>query len=1200
MKNIRKITDRRLTRRSFMQTAGAITTVILSGSASKPLRAGPASTADPLSSGFVQPPSATKVHVQYWWMAGVRKEDITQDLEAMKREGIHGALLWPDDANFEPDKKDVLLELLRHAMEEAQRLGMEVLVKAMQGATTMAGYWIDQEHALKRPVWSEVEVTGPQEHLRIDVKPKTQDGFYRDVAVLALKVRSAEKSPMNHIKMAGAKITASPTITSPAFVVDGDATTAAVVAHLRRRDYPISVLDLAQIPSHDPKWIAFEFPQPYTASAVFVSVNNHMNMPTECELQQSDDGDRYSTICRWQARMDEPITVPFKETRARFYRLVITDTNTSNLRPLPELRQFDLLKEGELPAWPLRINHWLVRTGQAAGVPWYDPEILERQATRVAPQEADVAIEDVVDLTGRLSPDGQLEWDVPPGRWTILRFGYTLVVFPSMVRPDRAKWYFCDVLSQEAAKMAFRGLPEKILETAGPFVGRTLKFLHEDSWEVVWNMFWTPSFPEEFKRRRKYDLRSYLPALAGKVVGSGEITDRFLWDYRRTVADLMADNYLATLSELCRKRRIGYHSEIPAGYTSGLLDSLQLHARADEISGEFWARSDENDPKSVFMELTSRRFGDAVTTAASAAHTWGKKIVDAEAFTHYSNCYDKDFFDFKDIGDRAFCRGLNQMSILGYTSQNDKVPGSSIGWFCDDWNRHNTWWNQSHAWFTYLARCQFLLQQGLFQADLCYFNGEGVPSAVAGREFMDPPVPAGYSYDACSTEVLHQRMTVKGGRLALPDGMNYRVLVLPVRETMTPEALRRIAELVQEGAVVVGPRPKRSPSLASYPGCDTEVTRVASQVWGDCDGTTALEHRFGKGRVFWSKELGEVLAQLGVEPDFDYVSRQKEPNVMYIHRQAGSADIYFISNQCNRFEELECTFRIEGKVPELWHPDTGKIARQALYESRGHRTTLPLRLEPRGSVFVVFREPARGKRIVSITLDGRAVVAGSSDEVKDPPVLELVGTDGCTMELTAWEAGRYEMKTATGRMVRVQVPPVPPPLTLSGPWEVRFPAGWGAPESVVFPKLISWAEHDDAGVKYFSGTATYLKEIEIPGRMWGAGQAVFIDLGRLRNIAEVKLNGKDLGVLWKPPFRVEITPAANPGKNLLEVRVTNLWPNRLIGDESRPREKRRTWTNVQRYAKGWPLFESGLLGPVQIQAAERKKIALVSGSGAEG
>jgi hypothetical protein len=498
-----------------------------------------------------------------------------------------------------------------------------------------------------------------------------------------------------------------------------------------------------------------------------------------------------------------------------------------------------------------------------------------------------------------------------------------------------------------------------------------------------------------------------------------------------------------------------------------------------------------------------------------------------------------------------------------------------------------------------VARCQFLLQQGLYQADLCYFNGENVPSAVPGREYMEPAVPEGYSYDGCSAEVLHKRMSVKDGRLVLPDGMSYRLLVLPLRETMIPETLRRISELVQEGAVVVGPRPKRSPSLSGYPQCDAEVERIASQVWGDCDGKTVLEHRFGKGRVFWGKGLGEVLAQLGIEPDFEYVSGQKDPNVMYIRRTAGDAEMYFVSNQRNRFEELECTFRVSGKVPELWYPDTGRMVRQAIYQERGQRTTLPLRLEPRGSVFVVFRKAAQGERVTSVTLDGKAVAVGASGEVKDPPVVELAGAGDSAVELTAWEAGRYEMKTAGERTVRVQVPALPSPLSVSGPWEVRFPAGWG-PESVVFPKLISWTEHDDPDVKYFSGTATYVKEVEVPGRMLGAGRVVFINLGRLRNHAEVKLNGKDLGILWKPPFRVEITAAVRPGKNRLEVRLTNLWPNRLIGDEFLPFEKRRTWSQTQLYTKDWPLFESGLFGPVQIHAAERKNITLASVSGAKG
>jgi alpha-L-rhamnosidase len=1176
------------TRRRFLKAATAFATLVWSKLPLKAMGFNP-DAADSLSAQFRQPPAWAKPWVQYWWFADVKKEDITRDLEAMQRQGIQGALVWPDDLDFDAKNKRELFELLKHTLAEADRLDMDMNIKPMQGATAMAGDWIDREHALKSPVWSWMEVQGPQQHFRIDADPKANQGFYRDVAVLAYKVEAAHETAANHIKKARGKVTGSEAVKNPEFAVDEDPTTSALVSAIRLSCFPETLLGLVLdlYPSRSSKWIACEFPEAHTVSSVVVCVNDHVDMPTELELQRSDDGKVYSPICKWRAKMDDPTPIRFQRMQSRFYRLVITENNTSDLRPFLQIRQFDLLDDAERASWP-RIDHWLGRTGQGFGVPWYDPDVLEQQATHVKREEADVAIKDIVDLTSLLGTDRKLEWDVPTGRWRVLRFGYTLTMSPSMGQSDQDQSYFCDVLSREAAQVGFDGLPLEILKAAEPSIGRSLKLLHEDSWEVEENMFWTPNFEAGFKGRRNYNPHLYLPALAGAVVESGEITDRFLWDYRRTVADMIADNYVATLTQLCRENGVRWHSEIPAAYMPGLLDSLRLHARADVISGEFWARSDENDPKSVFMEYTSRRFGDAVTTAASAAHTEGKKIVDAESFTHYSQCYEKDFFSFKDIGDRAFCRGVNRMSLLGYPSQDEKVPGRSLSWFCDDWNRHNTWWPQSHAWFSYLARCQYLLQQGLYQADLCYLNGEGVPSAVPGREYMQPAVPEGYSYDGCSAEALRKRVTVKNGALMFPDGMSYRILVLPERETMTPETLSRISDLVEQGAIVAGPKPRRSPSLANYPECDREVDRIGSRLWGDCDGRRVFDHKLGKGRVVWGKQLSEILADMDIEPDFEYSSRQAEANVMYIHRKVDEADVYFLSNQRNRFEELEARFRVTRKAPELWYPDTGRIVRQAVYREHGQRTILSLRLEPRASVFVVFRDPAPSQRIESVTLNGRAILLDSESEVRDRPTVELSRMEDGRVELAAWKAGNYEIKATSGGTVSVQVPFIPDPMSLSGPWEVRFPAGWGTPATVIFPELVSWTEHDDPDIKYFSGTANYVKQLPLAKELLSAGRSFFLDLGHVCNIAEVKLNGNNLGVLWKPSFRVEITGAAKPGQNLLEVAVTNLWPNRLIRDQALPKEERRTWTETEHYPKNWPLYEAGLLGPVQIQFVERK------------
>jgi hypothetical protein len=549
----------------------------------------------------------------------------------------------------------------------------------------------------------------------------------------------------------------------------------------------------------------------------------------------------------------------------------------------------------------------------------------------------------------------------------------------------------------------------------------------------------------------------------------------------------------------------------------------------------------------------------------------------------------------------------------------------------------------------------------------------------------------------------------------LPDGMSYRVLILPSDETMTPALLKKIRQLIADGATVVGPKPLRSPSLQDYPRCDEEVRSLADEVWGNCDGVKATEHAFGKGKVIWGKPLEEVFAALGVKPDFEVADGEtakerraegprgrgragivkKNERLAYIHRVVGDADIYFVSNQRAKFEEVECAFRVSGKVPELWHPDTGRMEKAPIYTETDGRTSIPLRLDPAGSVFVVFREKATGAdHVVAVTSTGaetpreraaklevrRAVYeatdgAGSMDVTeklaamvksgalgveasntalgKDPtpmhvkqlrveytldgkpyvkivreneyleipdvttgtevPACELAVTADGKTELKAWKSGVYELKTASGKTSKIEVGEVPKPLEIAGPWELRFPPKWGAPKKVGLEKLISWTEHSEPGVRYFSGTATYTRKIEIPAELAGPDKALYLDLGQVKNLAQVKLNGKDLGILWKPPFLVEITNAARAGTNQLEIQITNLWPNRLIGDEQLPEDcqwngkqlaewpkwllqgkpsptGRLTFTTWKHYAKDSPLLESGLLGPVRLMAAIRKNV----------
>jgi hypothetical protein len=894
----------------------------------------------------------------------------------------------------------------------------------------------------------------------------------------------------------------------------------------------------------------------------------------------------------------------------------------------------------------------------------------------VSPTPTGVGIprDGIVVLTDKMDREGRLTWDVPEGDWTILRLGHTPTGKNNHPAPPEAEGLEVDKLSREALDTHWAGMMAKIIEDLGPLAGKALNNVLIDSYEVG-DQNWTPKLREEFLQRRGYDLLPFLPVIAGYIVDTREASERFLWDFRRTIADLFADNYYGYFAELCHKHGMRLSTE---PYGNGGFDDIQSGSRADIPMGEFWIG------------------GGAIETtklASSIGHTYGRRIIGAESFTatDQRGRYLVEPFSMKALGDLVFCNGVNRYIFHRYAHQPwmNLKPGMTMGPWGTHLERTVTWWDDAPAWLEYVARCQYLLQEGQFVADACYFCGEAEPVTPGYAWSLNPQLPAGYDYDGCDTTVLLERMSVRDGRIVLPSGMSYGVLVLPDSAFMTPEMARKIKELVSAGATVVGPKPRQSPSLSAYPACDEEVRRLAEEVWGDVDGDRRKEHASGKGRVIWGQPLQEVFAELGIPPDMEYTSADGTARAAYIHRVVSDADIYFVSNQLYWPAELTCTFRVSGKAPELWHPDTGAMEPALVYREEDGRTIVPLQLGPAGSVFVVFRRPAAGDHVASVkfspaeeptkprlvvtmaryetaegaggdvtekvaemvangqheipatnavfgdpapdvakhlrvqyVLDGKPtektvgenetlLLLDTAEVVRGFPPFELSCDEKGRVALTPWLAGEYEVTGANGRAQRIKVTDAATALEIAGPWTVKFPPNWGAPASVEMERLISWPEHPDPGVRYFSGTAEYVKEFDVPADMLVPGQAVLLDLGTVKNLARVRLNGRDLGILWKLPFRVDVAGIVKPSGNRLEVSVTNLWPNRLIGDEQlppdvewaggrlaqwpewlvehkpRPETGRCAFVTWRFYTKDSRLLESGLLGPVTLRSAAR-------------
>jgi len=1063
---------------------------------------------DPLAAGFAQPPHSAKPWVYWWWLdSNVSTKGITRDLEEMKRQGVGGALVF--DAGIGKTSpvgpkfmSPAWRELFKHAAREADRLGLELSFNICSG-WNCGGRWVTPAHALKRIVWSEVRVKGASSVSQALVQPRTTGGYYKDIAVLAARLPASvevDQDGRSAMEKASVKLTAGSSYQqyTAAMAVDRNAAS----RWISNGDKPGMGPTEAK-----PEFIRFDFPKPFAAGGLFISPYAHCG-PRDCQLQVSQDGKTFKTLRRFTAVERRPQTVTFDEVRSKTFRLVITSSYPYQGKENwnVQIAEIQLLTKAEKP-----------------------------QKMNPSPTSVLLDSRSIVNLTDKMDSAGRLAWNAPKGTWLIFRFGQTLTGKRTKCVSRGSGGYEIDILSTEALDMHFAQTGAKVVADIGPLAGKTLKYLHDDSWESG-EPNWTPRMAEQFRRLRGYDLLTYLPVLAGATVDSKAISARFARDFSRTLADLVADSHYGHFRDLARRSGMGIHPESGGPFFVSTMDALMNLGRSDIPMGEFWIRRSE--PNGPIWWTNKYAVCDTVKQAATAAHVYGKKLCQAEAFTNMGRNWEEDPYMMKAIGDRALCAGLTRIMLCFYVHQPqlDIKPGYQWPGAGTHFDRNITWWNQIHAFTSYISRSQFLLQQGLFVADVCYYVGADVPCYVPEKTMMKPPLPPGRDCDSINFEVLMTRMSVKDGRLVLPDQMSYRLLVLPQRDTMTPEALQRIASLVEAGATVVGPKPSRSPSLRGYPKCDRKVKELADKLWGPCDGETVKEHAFGKGRVIWGKTLAEILRADRIAPDFEYSAAGKDARLDYIHRRAGEAEIYFVSNQMDRIEKALCTFRVAGRQPELWDAVTGHMRDAVAFtQMRAGRTAVPLVLPPRGSTFVVFRKAIGASR------NGSA---------------------------------------ATNTPAPSQA------MAITGPWNVRFDPKWGGPGQVVFEKLVDWTKRPEEGIKYYSGTATYRKTFDLPNVLRQGRKRVYLDLGKLKNLARVRLNGKDLGVVWTAPWRVEVTSAVKSIANSLEIDVVNLWPNRLIGDARLPAAKRLTKTNVTKFSTGrHELLESGLLGPVTLRVA---------------
>jgi hypothetical protein len=1044
---------------------------------------------------FMRPPLEARPWCYWWWLNGAAsKEGITRDFEEMRKQGISGALLFDAGEAGPPAPRgpkfmsDEWRDLYKWALHEADRCGIVLTVNLCSGWNA-GGSWVTPEHAAKKLVSTQTLVKGPGRITVALPQPATGQGFYRDIAVLAAPIDEAT---------AGCKLIASSQYEShgPALAEDGDDESRWVSNGGKPGMGPTP---------EKPEFLQFDFPEPTTAAGLFLKPYADCG-PKDVEVQGSDDGQTFRPLKRFVLKPRDAVTLAFDETRAKHFRIVFRSSH------------------------PYRGENWNVQVAEVA--------LLSKQqlAAKQPPLRPGWDHGRVVDVTQQMNQDGQLNWDVAAGTWRVLRLGYTLHGNATKCVGGGPSGLEIDPMSAAAMDAHFAETGAKLIADAGPLAGKALQYFHIDSWELG-QPTWTPDMRREFTQRRGYDPLPFLPAILGQTVDNDQTTRRFLADYRRTAADLVAANYYGRLRELTVKGGLrGTHPESGGPFFTHWIDALQCEGINDIPMGEFWKRMSE--PAGEISAWPPHK-NPSVKQAASAAHIYGKPICQAEAFTDMgAGDWTSTPWTMKDIGDQAFCHGLTRYVLCFWIHQPNlhDIPGYQWVNVGTHFDSNITWWPMSRGWLTYISRCQYLLRQGRFVADFAYFQGEQIPGFIAPRDLQQPLRPAGFDYDALNAEVLLNRATAKDGRLVLPDGMSYRYLVLPhdASWSVSPVVLRKIKELAEAGVTIIGPRPTTAPGLTDYPRCDEQVKELADACWGP-ETSVAGKKKAGSGRVIWGHPLADIVQSDGLAPDVAFRNVNPQANLDWIHRRGDDGDIYFLSNQSAVPVTAEVEFRVSGKQPELWDAVTGQIRNLPEWSEEAARTIVPLEFAPRESYFVVFRNPAR---------------PGHPNAAANFPKLKSYGE-------------------------------------VAGPWQVSFDPKWGGPESLVFEKLDDWTTRPEAGVRHYSGTATYRQTFDLPAAIRGTRQSVFLDLGRVENLAAVRLNGKQLGVVWTAPWHVEITAAMQPTGNKLEIDVANLWPNRLIGDAALPPEQRFTVTNVRKtYQSDSPLLPSGLLGPVRLMAAE--------------
>ncbi len=892
--------------RRFAAALAAATCLIGASFPFTPLRA-----ADALEAGFDRPPNAARPRTFWHWMNGnVTREGITLDLEAMHRIGMGGAFIFDGSTYLPPGPVGYLdpkwRALVTHAISEGNRLGMDVGIHNAPGWSSSGGPWIHPEQAMQQLVWTETTVAGGSRQEITLPHPQTTRAFYRDAFVVAFPALQGETV---RYEDALVRVTAGGQEIPKGALSDGSFTTQTVLKAgqplvIELKD-PIDLYGLRVQPSPDGRF-------------------------AKLQVEGSIDGQEFHPICTVTDGGRHGIVAPsartFAPVRVRFIRAVSAGSCA--------IAEFVLERAPRLPEWPAKANFDYRTGGQFT---------LSAEVGSLA----QIAPGSVIDLTSHLQGD-RLVWDAPPGIWTILRIGHTPTGKENVAASAAGRGLECDKLSAAATELHFNTVEVRVqadAKAAGVAGPRSLMI---DSYEAGMQN-WTENMPAEFQQRAGYSIIPYLPALFGRIVGNAGISERFLYDFRRAQADMMAEYYYGRMQSLATQHGMTFYVE---GYGVANFDELRIAGLPDVPETEFWVRTPWTPNRTVKM-------------VSSAAHVYGKPVVASESFTGEAQTsrWLEYPYSMKTLGDEMFALGMNQIVFHRYAQQPHPtaVPGMTMGPYGIAFERTNTWYDHAKPWIQYLTRVDFMLRQGTYEADVLYYTGERAPDP---SQMAQPVVPFGYTYDLVNTDVLLHRITVRDGVFMLPGGARYRLLALPPEmRAMDPALAARLREWTRAGAAILGTRPSFSPSLAGFPASEQAMLRDADAVWGEAR------------HVFTNQSIGQTLQHLRLEPDFAFSGSQSDDAVTWQHRRLSDGDLYFVSNRQRRVLEVTASFRgMAERQAEIWRPESGEKATAALQGKQGDRALVALHFEPAESVFVLFRRSAP-TGFAQLTRNGESVAA---------------------------------------------------------------------------------------------------------------------------------------------------------------------------------------------------------------------------------